>query len=81
MIKPKKKEVFYDKHFTTIVYEYRGMTYEVNYANGTSVCVTPAYIQHRDEQAKIDKLIDDPIKETEKEPINLDDIWELMEWN
>lgn len=81
MSKPIKKEVFYDKHFTTIVYEYRGMEYEVTYANGTSVCASPAYIQHRDEQAKIDKLLDDPIPEKEQEPINLDDIWTMMGWN
>lgn len=47
-----KKEVFKDKYFTAIVYEYRGCTYEVTYANGWQVCCTPAWVQHRDEQAK-----------------------------
>lgn len=59
-----KKEVYRDKYFTTIVYEYRDHEYEVTYANGWQVCSTPAHIQHRSEQEKIDKLIDNPIPES-----------------
>lgn len=83
MSKAKKVETYRDKHFTAIVYEYRGMRYEVTYANGLQVCCTPAWIQHRDEQAKIDEMLDNP-KPVEEDPqdINeqMDEIWELMEW-
>ena len=85
MIKHKaiKKEVFYDKHFTTIQYEYRKHTYDVTYPNGINVCCTPAYIQHRDAQEKIDKLIDNPVNKPDHEIIpvldQLDEIWDLWE--
>lgn len=75
-----KKEVYKDKYFTQIVYEYRGCTYEVEYANGWQVCCTPAWVQHRDAQAEIDKKLDNPKPVTEVEPINLDEIWEMMGW-
>lgn len=82
--KPVKKEAFYDKYFTTIVYEYRGCTYEVEYANGHSVCCTPAWIQHRDKQAEIDDMIDNPkpIAEKDIQPIEeqMDEIWEMLGW-
>lgn len=82
--KAKKIETYRDKHFTTIVYEYRGRKYEVTYPNGWQVCCTPAWIQHRDEQEKIDDMIDNP----KPEPIadgrtiaeKMDEIWELMGW-
>lgn len=57
-MKPKKKAVYRDKYFTHIEYEYRGHTYEVEYANGINICCTPAYIQHREAQADIDKAIE-----------------------
>lgn len=79
-----KKEVFKDKYFTVIVYEYRGCTYEVTYANGWQVCCTPAWIQHRDAQAEIDKMLDNPkpAKPVEHKPIEeqMDEIWEMMGW-
>ena len=82
--KPIKKETYRDKYFTAIVYEYRGNTYEVTYANGNSVCCTTAYIQHRDEQEKIDKMIDNPqpIIENETKPFQeqMDEIWEMLGW-
>lgn len=84
MSKAKKVETYRDKYFTTIVYEYRGMQYEVAYANGWQVCCTPAWIQHRDEQAKIDEMLDNP-KPVEEDPQTieeqLDEIWDLMGWN
>ena len=80
-----KKEVYRDKYFTQIVYEYRGCTYEVEYANGWQVCCTPAWVQHRDKQAEIDKMLDNPAPAVEKEtkPIaeQMDEIWEMMGWN
>lgn len=85
MNKAIKKEAYYDKWFTTIVYEYRGCTYEVTYANGWQVCCTPAWVQHRDEQAKIDDMLDNPkppMSAKEHKPIDqqMDEIWEMMGW-
>ena len=72
-----KVESYHDKHFTTVVYEYRGSKYEVTYANGWNVCCTPAWVQHRDEQAKIDDIIDNPKVET----IPAKPAWEALdEW-
>ena len=79
-----KKEVYRDKHFTQIVYEYRGCEYEVEYANGWQVCCTPAWIQHRDKQAEIDEMLDNPrpVIAVEHKPIQeqMDEIWEMMGW-
>ena len=79
-----KKEVYKDKHFTTIVYEYRGCNYEVTYANGWQICCTPAWIQHRDAQAEIDKMLDNPMPVVKKEHVpfekQMDEIWEMMGW-
>ena len=76
-------EKYYDKYFTTIVYEYRDHRYEVTYPNGSQVCCSPAWVQHRDEQAKIDDMIDNP-KPTEKEQMSmkerLEEIWDIMGW-
>lgn len=84
MNEAKRVETYRDKYFTTIVYEYRGHTYEVTYANGWQVCCTPAWIQHRDEQAKIDDMIDNPgpVEEVEHKPFTeqMDEIWEMMGW-
>ena len=82
--KAKKIETFYGKHFTAIVYEYRGHEYEVTYPRGWMVCCTPAWVQHRDEQAKIDALIDNP--PSEKKPMKsfdeqLDEIWNMLGWD
>lgn len=78
-----KKEVFRDKYFTQIVYEYRGCTYEVEYTNGINVCCTPAHIQHKDAQEKIDEMLDNPKPIAEQEPIEqqMSEIWDMMGWN
>lgn len=82
--KAKKIETFRDKYFSTVVYEYRGHKYEVTYANGHNICCTPAYIQHRDAQAGIDKIVDNPQSIDEQHQISmdeqLDEIWEMMGW-
>ena len=77
-MKAKKIATFRDKWFTTIEYEYRGHRYDVEYPNGNQVCCTPAHIQHRDAQDRIDKLIEAPAGQ--REPIDLDEIWEMMGW-
>lgn len=83
-IKAKKMNTYRDKYFTVIEYEYRGCKYEVKYANGWQVCCTPAWIQHRDEQAKIDEMLDNPksvIKHEHKSmQEQMDEIWEMMGW-
>ena len=80
----KKLNTYRDKYFTSIEYEYRGCKYEVEYANGLNVCCTPAHIQHRDAQAKIDDMLDNPkpAVKAEIKPImeQMDDIWEMMGW-
>lgn len=53
-----KKDTYYGKYSNTVVYEYRGRTYEVEYATCFTYCVTPAHIQHKDAQAKIDAIIE-----------------------
>lgn len=81
MAQAKKIETFRDKYFTTIVYEYRGYQYEVEYANGHQICCSPAWIQHRDRQAKIDEMLDNPKPiENNTEAIDLDEIWSMMGW-
>lgn len=81
--RPVKIETYYDKYFNTVVYRYRGKTYEVEYARSNQCCVTPAHIQHRDAQDKIDQEIDNPKVKTGNEKSfteQLDELWELMGW-
>ena len=80
MVQAKKIETFRDKYFTAIVYEYRGCQYEVEYANSHQVCCSPAWVQHRDAQAEIDKKLDNSKAEIETEKIDLDEIWNIMGW-
>lgn len=80
MAKAKRIETFRDKYFTAIVYEYRGHQYEVTYANGHQVCCSPAWVQHRDAQADIDKMLDNPKLISNDTKIDLDEIWEMMGW-
>ena len=83
MAKAKKMETYRDKYFTTIIYENRGMRYEVTYSNGWQVCCTPAWVQHKDAQEEIDKMLDNPAKEISgsscKNP-SMDEIYEMLGW-
>jgi len=83
-MKAKKIETFYGKYSNTVVYEYRGCKYEVEYSNCWTYCCTPAWIQHRDEQAKIDEMLDNPKpvieKETKSVEEQMDEIWDMMGW-
>lgn len=84
-VKEKAKAIakHYDKYFTTIEYEYRGHKYDVTYPRGWQICCSPAWVQHQDEQRKIDKMIEAEKHQNEaKESIidELDYIWNLMEW-
>lgn len=67
MKKAKMIAKYYDKYTTHIEYEYRGHKYEVEYANATSYCVTPAHIQHMIEQSRIDRMIEQGKKENKIE--------------
>lgn len=68
-------------------FEYRGQTYTVTYSSSFSAFKqTPAYIQHKDAQRRIDEMLDNPkpvldnaseIKSFEEQ---LDEIWEMLEW-
>lgn len=79
--KAKKIETFYDKHINTVVYEYRGCTYEVRYAKDWTISITPAWVQHRDAQAKIDEEIDHPKAKhcTEDAQTGFDKLWDYMQ--
>lgn len=68
----------YDRNNVYLEYEYRGMTYTVmeNRTKGNE----PLSWQHRSEQSRIDQILDMP-QTTKSEPIDFDEIWELMGWN
>ena len=65
-------------------FEYRGQTYTVTYSSGfTTFKQTPAYIQHREAQERIDEMIDNPKSVSEINPSfeeQLDEIWEMLGW-
>ena len=68
----------FDRNNVYLEYEYRGMTYTVmeNRAKGNE----PLSWQHISEQSRIDQILDMP-QTTKSEPIDFDEIWELMGWN
>ena len=72
----------YNRHYSTFVeYEYRGHTYEVEYANDWSYCVTPAWVQHKEAQEYIDMMID---KKDEPKEVRYEDTAEYgfeVFWN
>ena len=65
-------------------FEYRGQTYTVTYSSGFSAFKqTPAYIQHREAQARIDEMLDNP--KPVSEPVEIkpideqwDEIWKIL---
>lgn len=68
-------------------FEYRGETYTVTYSSGFSAFKqTPAYIQHREAQARIDEMLDnlkpvlEPVLELKSFDEQLDEIWEMLGW-
>lgn len=74
-----------NEYYSTVIYEYRGHEYEVEYSNSWLVFKKkPAYLQHKEAQARIDQLIEKP---SEKEndahydfDKEFDEIWELLGW-
>lgn len=69
----------YGTYSNIVEYEYRGKTYEVEYAKGFNYCCTPAHVQHKDAQAKIDNVLDNP-KTTAGKPVNMNEIFEMLDW-
>ena len=71
-------------HYWESEFEYRGQYYTVTYSSGFSTFKqTPAYIQHRDAQARIDKMLDNPMPVSEvKQSFDqqLDEVWEMLGW-
>lgn len=43
-------------------------------------CCSPAWVQHRDAQEKIDQELDNHKDKGEAKPVDLDEIWNLMGW-
>lgn len=89
MTQPKAKKIctMGTPYYWESNFEYRGQTYTVTYSSGFSAFKqTPAYIQHREAQARIDEMLDNPepvqsvseIKQSFEE--QLDEIWEMMGW-
>lgn len=70
----------YDRDMVYLEYEYRGHRYEVyeNRAKGNE----PLSWQHRNEQARIDSLIDMAnANNSGNNPIDMDEIWQLLGWD
>lgn len=86
--KAKKVYTIGTPYYRESEFEYRGQTYTVTYSSGFSAFKqTPAYIQHREAQTRIDKMLDNPkpVSETASEikpsfEEQLDEIWEILGW-
>lgn len=67
---------------TTLVYSYKGYEYiVVDY--GWTGCSDSLSSQHLCEQSRIDKIIESKAKQksTKEKPCNLNEIWEMYDWN
>ena len=80
-MKAKKLFTMYGKHSNTVTYEYRGKQYDVEYANDYTYCVTPAKVQHKDAQERIDRIIEQESNEHEKEAFNADEVFAILGWD
>ncbi len=84
--KAKKIHTMGTPYYWESEFEYRGQTYTVTYSSGFSALKqTPAYIQHREAQARIDEILDNPkpVSESVSEMSfdeQLDEIWEMLGW-
>lgn len=83
-MKAKKIQTIYGKYSTIITYEYRGKTYDVEYARDWTYCTSPARIQHQDAQARIDREIElasrpqKPYRYEDTAQAGLDLFWEYV---
>ncbi len=80
-MKAKKLFTMYGKHSNTVTYEYRGKQYDVEYANDYTYCVTPAKVQHKDAQERIDRIIEQESNEQGKEAFNADEVFAILGWD
>ena len=78
--KAKKLFTEYGKHSNIVTYEYRGRTYDVEYAKDWMYCATPAHIQHKDKQDQIDAEIEAESKPHNGNPVDWNEIFELLGW-
>ena len=84
--KAKKVSTMGTPYYWESEFEYRGQYYTVTYSSGFSALKqTPAYIQHREAQARIDEMLDNPkpVSESVSEMSfdeQLDEIWEMLGW-
>lgn len=81
--RPTGFKTYNGRYSTFVEYEYRGMTYEVEYANDMSYWVTSPKVQHENAQAEIDKALDSPKSETppkyeDTAEYGLDLFWEYV---
>ena len=78
--KAKKLYSIYGKYSDIVVYEYRGREYEVEYAKDNSYCCSSPWVQHRNEQSKIDEVLDNP-KPNSGESFDFDEVWKMLGWD
>lgn len=79
MKKAKKLYTDYGKYSNIVTYEYRGCKYEVEYAVDMSYCVSPAWVQHKIAQEKIDDKLDNPrICEGENCEVGFNLFWDYV---
>ena len=85
--KAKKVSTMGTPYYWESEFEYRGHHYTVTYSSGFSaIKQTPAYIQHREAQARIDEMLDNPkpivkqMAEVKTFENQLDEIWKMLGW-
>ena len=85
--KAKKVSTMGTPYYWESEFEYRGQYYTVTYSSGFSTFKqTPAYIQHREAQARIDEMLDNPkpivkqMAEVKTFENQLDEIWKMLGW-
>lgn len=68
----------FDRNMVYMDYEYRGQVYTVyeNRSKGNE----PLAWQHKNEQNRIDAILDAP-KQASGKPVDLDEIWKMLEWD
>ena len=70
---------------TFVEYEYRGRKYEVEYSNCFNYYCTPAWVQHRNSQAEIDREIEEesrpkkPYRYEDTAQYGFDLFWDYVE--
>lgn len=69
----------FGQYIVYLEYEYRGERYTVyeNLRKGNE----PLQWQHANEQSRIDTLIEMENKKPTGKPVDLDEIWKMLEWD